>query len=92
MAMLEMIVLLSMVMWYIIDRVKPMWESLKNGKYITMAVSAAFAGVLSAGYGLNIIAALGVDGGPAWLGTVLTALVLMGGSSAVSELIARVKG
>lgn len=92
MKMLEMIVLLSMVMWYIIDRAKPMWESLKNGKYITMVVSAVFAGMLAAGYHLNIIAALGVETGPEWLGMVLTALLLMGGSSAVSELITRVKG
>ena len=50
MKMLEMIVLLSMVMWYIIDRAKPMWESLKNGKYITMVVSAVFAALLVSAY------------------------------------------
>ncbi len=92
MDMLQIIILTSIVMWYIIDRIKPLWEGLKYGKYITIALSALFAFALSFGYGLDIMAALGVvpDTGP--LGTVLTALTLMGGSSAVAELIKRIKG
>ncbi len=91
MEMLQVIILTSIIMWYIIDRIKPLWESLKYGKYITIALSALFAFALSFGYRLDIMAALGVvpDTGP--LGTVLTALTLMGGSSAVAELIKRIK-
>lgn len=91
MDMLQVIILASIIMWYIIDRIKPLWEGLKHGKYITIALSALFAFALSFGYKLDIMAALGVvpDTGP--LGTVLTALTLMGGSSAVAELIKRIK-
>ena len=66
-------------------------ETWAYGKYVTIAVSAVFAFALSFGYGLDIMAALGVVTAPSVLGTVLTALTLMGGSSAVSELIAHIK-
>ncbi len=91
MEMLQIIIVGSIVMWYIIDRFKPLWAEKTWGKYITIALSALFAFALSFGYKLDIMAALGVvpDTGP--LGTVLTALTLMGGSSAVSELIKRIK-
>lgn len=89
--MLEIIIVVSIVMWYIIDRFKPLWEAWAYGKYVTIAVSAVFAFALSFGYGLDIMAALGVVTAPSVLGTVLTALTLMGGSSAVSELIAHIK-
>ncbi len=91
MEMLQIIILASIIMWYIIDRFKPLWEGRKYGKYITIAVSALFGFGLSFGYGLDIMAALGVVANTGPLGTVLTALTLMGGSSAVAELIERIK-
>ena len=92
MEMLQIIILVSIIMWYIIDRFKPLWEGCKYGKYVTVAVSALFAFALSFGYGLDLMAALGAVPGTSILGTVLTALTLMGGSSAVAELIERIKG
>ncbi len=92
MEMLQIIIIVSIIMWYIIDRFKPLWEDKTWGKYVTICVSAVFAFALSFGYGLDIMSALGVIAAPSILGTVLTALTLMGGSSAVSELIAKIKG
>ena len=96
MEMLQIIIVVSIVMWYIIDRFKPLWEDWQYGKYVTIAVSAVFAFALSSGYRLDLMNALGVapvgsTAGNSILGTVLTALTLMGGSSAVSELITRIK-
>ncbi len=91
MEMLQIIIVVSIIMWYIIDRFKPLWEGWQYGKYVTIAVSALFAFALSFGYGLDIMAALGVVPDTGILGTVLTALTLMGGSSAVAELIERIK-
>lgn len=96
MEMLQIIIVVSIVMWYIIDRFKPLWEDWQYGKYVTIAVSAVFAFALAFGYRLDLMNALGVapvgsTAGNSILGTVLTALTLMGGSSAVSELIARIK-
>ncbi len=91
MEMLQIIIVVSIIMWYIIDRFKPLWEEKAWGKYITIAVSALFAFALSFGYGLDIMTALGVVADTGILGTVLTALTLMGGSSAVAELIEHIK-
>lgn len=91
MEMMQVIIMLSIVMWYIIDRFKPMWEGVKYGKYITIAVSALFAFALSFTYHLDLLVALGAIEQAGVLGTIITALTLMGGSSAVSELIGLVK-
>lgn len=90
MEMLALIISLSIIMWYIIDRFKEMWEGTKYGKYITMAVSAVFAFAISFGFGVDIILALGLVQEGSVIGTVITALALMSGSSAVSEIIERV--
>nr|DAZ83975.1 MAG TPA: hypothetical protein [Caudoviricetes sp.] len=92
MEMLTLIISLSIIMWYIIDRFKEMWEGTKYGKYITMAVSAVFAFAIAFGFGVDIILALGLVQESSTIGTVITALALMSGSSAVSEIIERVKG
>lgn len=92
MEMLTLIISLSIIMWYIIDRFKEMWEGTKYGKYITMAVSAVFAFAISFGFGVDIILALGLVQEGSVIGTVITALALMSGSSAVSEIIERVNG
>ncbi len=60
--------------------------------YVTIAVSAMFAFALCFGYHLDLMAALGIVPRASILGTILTGLTLMGGSSAVAELIARIKG
>lgn len=92
MDLLALILMLSGVMWYIIDRVKSYWANLSYGKYVTMAVAALFGFALSFGYQLDIVFALGLVSETGIIGKVLTALVLMGGSSAVSEIISKVKG
>ncbi len=91
MEMLSTITIVSVIMWYIIDRIKPLWDGLPYGKYVTTAVAAAFAAALSVGYHLDIMQALGIVPEASIMGTVLTALTLMGGSSAVSELIEKIK-
>ena len=92
MDLLALILMLSAVMWYIIDRVKPYWTDLSYGKYVTMAVAAIFGFALSFGYNLDIVYALGLVPEAGLIGKILTGMVLMGGSSAVSEIIAKVKG
>ena len=92
MDLLALILMLSSVMWYVIDRVKVNWAKLSWGKYITMVCAAAFGFALSFGYQLDIVYALGLVPEVGVIGQILTGLVLMGGSSAVSEVISKVKG
>ena len=92
MSLLEIILFMSVIMWYIIDRIKPLWADWKYGKYVTTGVAAVLAVVLCFGYKLDIVCAFGIEAGPGTTGIALTVLLLMGGSSAVAELIARFKG
>jgi hypothetical protein len=90
--MLGMIVGLSVIMWYVIDRFKELWEGRAYSKYITVAISAAFASTVAIGFSLDLVFALDLVEEASAVGTAITALVLMSGSSAVSEIIGRVKG
>ncbi len=92
MEMLTTITVVSIIMWYIIDRLKPLWADIPWGKYITTAVSGVFGAALAFGYELDLMQALGVAQEASLVGKVLTALLLMGGSSAVSELVGKIKG
>ena len=91
MDLLSLILALSVIMWYVIDRLKPMWEPVSYSKYITMAIAALFGFGLSFSYTLDLVFALGFVDAASTVGQILTALVLMGGSSAVSETIAAIK-
>ena len=88
---LTLIVALSAVLWYCIDRFKPLWENLSWGRYITMAVAAAGAFGLVFSFNLDLVAALNLITDITLAGKILTGLVLMSGSSAMSEIIAKIK-
>ena len=92
MEMLTLIIAMSAIMWYLIDRFKPLWSELSFGKYITIAVSAAFAFGLTFAFGLDLVFACGLFAEMTIAGQILTGLVLMSGSSAVAEIIERIKG
>ena len=91
MTSITLILALSAVIWYVIDRIKPIWAVLSYGKYITTAVAGAMAAAVVFGYGLDLIQAMGIVGHMSIVGQVLTVLALMCGSSAISEIIARIK-
>lgn len=91
MDLLALIVALSIIMWYVIDRIKPLWETTTYSKYITMGVAAVFGFGLAFAYNLDLVYALGFVAQADVVGQILTGLVLMGGSSAVSELLAMIK-
>lgn len=92
MGMLTLIIGLSMIMWYVIDRFKPLWAELSYGKYITIGVAAVLGFALAFGFGLDLVSAIGLYSAVTPMGTALTGFTLMSGSSAVSEVIAKVKG
>lgn len=91
MDMLVLITALATIQWYIIDRVKPIWENVKHGKYITIALAAVFGFALSFGYNLDIIYGFNLVDNPTVIGKVITALAMMSGSSAISEIIGKIK-
>lgn len=91
MDMLTLIIALSTILWYLVDRFKPVWEPLKYGKYITIACAALGGFTFSFGFNLDILMACELVDKTTVIGTVLTALCFMAGSSAVSEIIEKIK-
>ena len=91
MTSITLILALSAVIWYVVDRFKPTWTALSYGKYVTTAVAGALAAAVVFGYGLDLIQAMGIVDHMSIVGQLLTVLTLMCGSSAISEIIARIK-
>lgn len=92
MEMLSLILALSAVLWFLVDRFKPIWEGLGFGKYITLLVAGIGAFALVFSFNLDLILACGLVKATTIAGKIMTGLVLMSGSSAVAEIIERVKG
>lgn len=93
MDMLVLILALSSVMWYVIDRFKAeIWADCSFCKWITIGCAALCGFGLSFAYNLDVVYACGLIEAPSIVGTIITGLVLMSGSGAISEVIARIKG
>lgn len=92
MEMLSLLIAVSTVMWFALDRLKLLWADVSFGKWITVAVSAVGAFFLTFSFGLDIICACGFTEAATIAGEILTAFVVMSGSSAVAEVIERIKG
>ena len=92
MEMLSLILALSAVLWFLVDRFKPLWEGLSFGKYITLLAAGIGAFALVFSFNLDLILACGLVEATTIAGKIMTGLVLMSGSSAVAEIIERVKG
>lgn len=92
MDVLTLIIALSSVMWYIIQRGKSeIWGKLPYGKWITIVISAIFGFGLSFAFNLDVIYACGLVDKVSIAGNIITGFVLMSGSSAVAETIERIK-
>lgn len=91
MEMLTLIIALSGVMWYLLDRLKIMWEDVSWGKWITLSCAAVAGFALTFSFNLDIIFACGLVESVSIAGKIITSFVLMSGSSAVAEIIERIK-
>lgn len=91
MDMLTLIIALSAILWYLIDRFKPIWEPLSYGKFITMGVAALGGFSFAFGFNLDLLVACELMEVATTIGMILTALSFMAGSSAVAEVIEKIK-
>ena len=92
MSELGLIVALSTILWYLVDRFKPLWDGYDWGKYVTMCVAAVGGFGLTFSLGLDVIYAMELTVAMTMAGQILTGFLLMSGSSAISEIIERIKG
>ena len=91
MSSIALILALSAIIWYVIDRCKAAWANLSYGKYITTAMAAVLGAAVVFGYNLDLICAIGIVDKISIVGKIITVLAFMCGSSAISEIIARIK-
>lgn len=88
MTQIALILILNTIMWYVIDNLKKnVWGGKTYSRYITIAASALGAFALAFGYELDLIHALSIIDYTSTLGQTITALAMMGGSAAVSEIV-----
>ena len=82
----------SAVVWYIIDRVKVIWSGKTWSKWITMGAAAILCGLGTWVFNLNIVTAFGFETTlPLVAQYAITTVVLMSGSSCVSEILEKAK-
>lgn len=91
MSSIALILALSAIIWYVIDRVKVAWADVPYGKYITTAMAGVLGAAVVFGYNLDLVHAIGIVANISIVGQIITVLALMCGSSAISEIIARIK-
>ena len=91
MSSIALILALSAIIWYVIDRVKAVWADVPYGKYITTAMAGVLGAAVVFGYNLDLVHAIGIVANISIVGQIITVLALMCGSSAISEIIARIK-
>lgn len=91
MSSVALILALSAIIWYVIDRFKPIWSNKSWGKYITTAAAGVLGAAVVFGYNLDLICAIGIVNEISIIGKLITVLAFMCGSSAISEIITRIK-
>mgnify|MGYP006979127016 CR=1 FL=1 len=92
MDILATIVAVSSVIWYVVDRIKQSYEGLSWGRWLTLGISAILSIASVFCFNLDVMAGLQITEANSIMGQILTVLVLMSGSSGVSEIIQRVRG
>lgn len=83
---LTIIALLGLVIWNLIDFFKVYWKDAPYSRWITLGASALMSFGCAFTFNLDIINAIIPSLPVSILGTIITALSLMGGSSFLSKL------
>ena len=81
------IISFSIIVWIIIDRVKPLWESFKYKSVLTSAIALVCGLVIALVYKLDLIVALEMADTESVIGYIFTAFAIMGGSSCINEIL-----
>lgn len=89
---LAIIIAFSTIIWYLIDRAKTLWNKYDWGKWVTLGIALMLSVVCTFCFGLDLVMALGISGTVTVAGQIITVLILMSGSSGVSEIIQRIRG
>lgn len=89
---LTTILMLSTIMWLLVDWLKPLWENVSAAKYITMAVALAGSIAMTLTFGLDLLVAVGISQNATVIGSVFAALAMTAGSGLINEIVKAISG
>lgn len=84
------IISFSIIVWIFIDRVKKLWERSNISSIITSIVALLFGLLIAFYYRLDICVALELAEENSFIGYILTGMAIMGGSSCINEILAKI--
>lgn len=90
MELLTKILVLSGVIWYLVDRFKGMWESVSFHSMLTSLFALVLSAFAVLSLKLDLLMAVGVYDTPQIVGYCFTALAFASGSSGISEILDKV--
>ena len=86
------IMVFSVIMWTLIDRVKKLWEGVPWGKWLTTGLAVETGFLLAFGYNLDLLLAAGLTERITVGGQIFAGLALAAGSSCINELLEKMRG
>lgn len=86
------ILMLSTIMWLLVDWLKPLWAKAKLGKYITMVVALVGSVALTFTFSLDLLVAVGLATENTIVGAVFAALAMTAGSGLINEVVKAISG
>ena len=93
MDMLTLLLALSGIMWYLIGRAKSeIWGQFSFSRWCTIGAAAILGFAITFCFDIDLLYACKLVSEPSIMGKILTALTLMSGSSAISEIMGRLRG
>lgn len=90
-AYMTQIISFSIVVWILIDRIKPLWENFKFKSILTSAVALACGLLIAFVYHLDLVVALELSETETIVGHIMTGFAIMGGSSCINEILHKLK-
>lgn len=81
------ILIVSTILWLLVDWLKPIWEASGASRYISMAVAAVGAAALVLTFRLDLLVAIGLTEQASVVGQVFAGLSITAGSGLINEII-----
>lgn len=81
---------ISTMIWYVIDRFKPLWETFEYSSAITTAIALVLSAFCVFGLNLDLLNIAALTETITIIGRVITVLLLTSGSSAIAEIIDKI--
>lgn len=84
---LQFILVVSTILWLLIDWLKPIWEKVSFSRYVSMMVALIGAIALVVTFKLDLLVALNVAEETTLIGEIFAALSITAGSGLINEIL-----